>query len=688
MAQVTFKTKDIRNVCMLGHGHSGKTSLCEGMLFKAGVIDRTGKIADGNTVSDFDSEEIKRQISINASVLNLVWDDTKINVLDTPGYFDFAGEQIESAAVCGSAVIVVSGKSGVSAGTEKAWTLAKDKAKIIFVNKVDDVKADYYKVIMQLDSKFGKAIAPFTYPIKDGDKFKGFVDIIRMKAKIFGDDGTSEYVDIPADYTETANKSREMLNEAVAEVSEELMQKYFDGIDFTEDEIRTALKTGIKDGTVVPVLCGSVNLGIGIARLMDIIVKYFPAPDEFDSIYGTDKDGEIKEIICSPQSPVVLRIFKTVVDNYVGKMSYFKVLSGILKPDVTLFNANKGESEKLAKIYTVLGKKQTEVPYLEAGDIGAVTKLQFASTGDTLCDAKQIVKAPEIEFCEPVMSLAVVPKAKGDEEKINSCLNKIREEDPTFKVKQNNITHQTIISGTGEMHINVIVSKLKNKFGVDVSLTEPKIEYKEAIRKKVKAEGKHKKQSGGHGQYGHVWIEFEPSDTDGLVFEEKVFGGSVPKNFFPAVEKGIKESMQHGTLAGFPISGLKATLLDGSYHPVDSSEMAFKTAAALAYKAAIPQANPVILEPIGILKAVVNNEYTGDVVGDINKRRGKIMGMNPIDNNITEVEANVPVSEMTKYATDLRALTNGRGTFSFKFDHYEQVPEPQAAKIIENEKNK
>lgn len=688
MAQVTFKTKDIRNVCMLGHGHSGKTSLCESMLFKAGAIDRAGKIADGNTVSDFDSEEIKRQISINASVLNLVWDDTKINILDTPGYFDFAGEQIESAAVCGSAVIVVSGKSGVSAGTEKAWALAKDKAKIIFVNKVDDVKADYYKVIMQLDSKFGKAIAPFTYPIKDGDKFKGFVDIIKMKAKIFTDDGTSQYVDIPADYTETANKSREMLNEAVAEVSEELMQKYFDGIDFTEDEIRTALKTGIKDGTVVPVLCGSVNLGIGIARLMDIIVKYFPAPDEFDSLYGTDKDGEIKEIVCSSQNPVVLRIFKTVVDSYVGKMSYFKVLSGILKPDVTLFNANKGENEKLTKIYTVFGKKQTEVPYLEAGDIGAVTKLQFASTSDTLCDAKQIIKAPEIEFCEPVMSLAVVPKAKGDEEKINSCLNKIREEDPTFKVKQNNITHQTIISGTGEMHINVIVSKLKNKFGVDVSLTEPKIEYKEAIRKKVKAEGKHKKQSGGHGQYGHVWIEFEPSDTDGLVFEEKVFGGSVPKNFFPAVEKGIKESMQHGTLAGFPISGLKATLLDGSYHPVDSSEMAFKTAAALAYKAAIPQANPVILEPIGILKAAVNNEYTGDVVGDINKRRGKIMGMNPIDSNITEVEANVPVSEMTKYATDLRALTNGRGTFSFKFDHYEQVPEPQAAKIIENEKNK
>jgi len=681
-------TKDIRNVCLISHGNAGKTSLVEAMLYNGKLIDRFGRIEDGNTVSDYDAEEIKRKISINTSLISFDWNDKKMNILDTPGFFDFVGEQIEAASVCENCVITVSGKSGVSAGTEKAWNLAEkyNLGKIIFVNKLDDIKSDYIKVIEQLNDVFGKSIAPFTFPIKDGDFFIGFVDVIKMKAKMFtGPEAT--YEEIPAQYMEMAERSREILNEAIAECSEELMEKFFAGEDFTEEEIKTAIKTGIRNGIVTPVICGSTLLRIGITHVLSLISDYLFAPDDAEAEIAKDvKTGEEKEIECKSDGPAVLKVFKTVVDNYVGKMTFFKVVSGKITPDTTLYNSTKGENEKIGKIFTLRGKKQIEVSCLEAGDIGVAAKLSVTETGDTLCDPKSPVIIDAIEFPEPVLSMAIAPKAKGDEEKISQGLSKLMDEDKTFNLKSNKETGESIISGLGEQHINVICSKLLSKFGVDVVLKEPKIAYRETIRKKVKVEGKHKKQSGGHGQYGHVWIEFEPCESEDLVFEEKVFGGSVPKNYFPAVEKGLRESMAKGVLAGYPVINLKATLLDGSYHPVDSSEMAFKTAASIAYKAGLEQANPVILEPFGMLKCQVRNEYTGDVTGDINKRRGRILGMNPLENNETEIEAFIPCSEMTKYATDLRAMTNGRGSFSFKLDHYEEVPAHLVDKIKEDAK--
>ena len=682
-------TENIRNMCILAHSNAGKTSLVEAMLHKAGVIDRIGTREEGNTVSDFDPEEIKRKISLNTSVIPIEWNGAKINLLDTPGTPDFIGEQLEGASVCGSALIVVSGKSGVSAGTEKAWNIAKTKAKIVFINKLDDVKADYAKVVEELNASFGRAIAPFTFPIKEGETLTGFVDVIKMRAKMFSPDGdTHKYEEVPDAFKEIAERSRDLLLEAVAEVSDEYMEKYFAGEEFTEEEIRKALKIGIKDGTVVPVICGSVNAKIGITHLLNTIADYMPAPNEFTYIEGENKKtGAIEEIVCDSTKKTVLHVFKTVVDNYVGKLSYFKVLSGKITPDTLLINPAQGKEEKIGKIYELRGKKQTEVKELCAGDIGATAKLTVTETGDTLCDPSFPVAIGAISFPKPVLSLAIEPKAKGDEEKISASLTKLASEDKTFTLERNHETHESVISGVGEQHINVICSKLESKFGVSVNLKEPKTPYREAIKSKVRVEGKHKKQSGGHGQYGHVWIEFEPAhDAPELVFEEKVVGGAVPKNFFPAVEKGLRDAMKEGVLAGYPMVNLKATLVDGSYHAVDSSEMAFKTAASIAYKEGLPKANPVILEPVGTAKVLVPNNYTGDVVGDLNKRRGRILGMNPIDNINTEVEAIVPASEMKRYATDLRALTNGRGSFSYEITNYEEAPAVVAEKVIQEAK--
>lgn len=682
-----ISTDKIKNVCLLSHGNAGKTTLCEAMLFETKAIERKGNIMDGNTVSDYDAEEIKRQNSINSSIIPIMWKDHKINIIDAPGYFDFVGEQIQAVTAADSAVIVVSGKSGVSAGTEKAWEMAKahNIPVMFFINKMDSPKADYEKVINQLKETFGKSIAPFTYPVKKDDKFTGYIDIVTMQQKDFTEKDPV-YKEIPADMADLANSGRDMLLEAVAEVSEEMMEKYFNGEEFTDEEIRVSIKHGIKQGTLVPVICGSATEQIGIHRLIHLLYDKMPSPAESEPAVCTDGNGEIVEVKAESSGSVCLQVFKTVVDNYVGKMSVFKVLSGTVKKDDTLLNVNKGESEKIAKLYTLCGKKQTEVTHLEAGDIGATTKLICTDTGDTLCSAKNPLKAEEIAFPKPVLSMAIVPKAKGDEEKISAGLSKLMEEDRTFKLTQNKETKQTIISGTGEQHLAIITGKLAAKFGTSVNLIAPRVAYREAIKKKVKVEGKHKKQSGGHGQYGHVWIEFEPCESDGLVFEEKVFGGSVPKNYFPAVEKGLQECMKQGVIAGYPMVNLKATLLDGSYHPVDSSEMAFKTAAAIAYKTGLAQADPILLEPVGVLKAIAKNAYTGDIVGDINKRRGRILGMNPVGADITEVVAEVPESEMTGYATDLRAITNGRGSFDFEFDHYEETPRMLYDKIIEEAK--
>ena len=676
--------EDIRNIAVMGHGKCGKTLLTEAMLFNAGEINRLGTIADGTTVSDYDSEEVKRQCSINTSIAPIEWKDMKYNIIDTPGYFDFAGDVKAGIRAADSALIVLSGRSGVSVGTEHAFKYAKNKGVPImfFVNKIDDKRGNYQRTLEEMKEVFGKAITPFVYPIREDDEFKGFVDIVDMTARRY--EGT-ERVDIPVPegMAEVIAPLREMIMEAIAETDEALLVKYFNGEEFTFDEIKQAIRKGVKDGSIYPVYCGSGQDNIGVRSLMDGIGKYLPAPSEIEEVGRKADTAEPIELVQSETETTAAVVFKTIADPYVGKMSMFRVYSGEIKADSTLFNPNKGENERIGKLYTICGKKQVEVSSVKAGDIGCVTKLEYTKTGDTLCDKNKNIILTGIEFAAPVLSMAVTPESSGDEEKIISGLTKLTDEDPTFTVTNNVETKQTLINGQGDQHIDVIVSKLKNKYGVNVVLEEPITPYRETITKTVEVEGKHKKQSGGHGQYGHVKIEFTPGLTEELIFEEKVFGGSVPKNYFPAVEKGLRDSCAKGVLAGYPVVNLKATLLDGSYHPVDSSEMAFKTAASIAYKEGLKQAGPVILEPIGYLKSYVPENIMGDVIGDINKRRGRIMGMGESDvQGLNLVEAEVPMSEMHKYATDLRAMSGGRGSFTFEFVRYERAPMEVANKII------
>ncbi len=673
----------------MGHGKCGKTTLTEAMLVNAGETKRLGSVADGTTVTDYDSEEIKRKFSINTAVAPLNWKGMKYNIIDTPGYFDFAGDVKAGVRAADSALVVLSGRSGVSVGTEQVYKYAKTKdiPIMFFVNKIDDNRASYEKTLEEMKAVFGKAVTPFVYPIREGDEFKGFVDIVDMTARRY--EG-KERVDIPVPegMAEVVAPLREMIMEAVASTDEELMVKYFNEEEFTFDEIKQAIRKGVKDGSIYPVYCGSGQDNIGVRSLMDGIGKYLPSPSEIKEVGRKRDNAEPVELVQSETETTAAVVFKTIADPYVGKMSIFRVYSGEIKADSTYYNPNKGESERIGKVYTLCGKKQTEVKSVKAGDIGCVTKLEFTKTGDTLCDKNKDIILTGIEFPPPVLSMAVKPAAKGDEEKIISGLTKLMDEDPTFTVTNNAETKQTLINGQGEQHIDVIVSKLKNKYGVNVILEEPITPYRETITKTAVVEGKHKKQSGGHGQYGHVKIEFSPGLTEELMFEEKVFGGSVPKNYFPAIEKGLQESCAKGVLAGYPVVNLKATLLDGSYHPVDSSEMAFKTAASIAYKEGLKQAGPVILEPIGYLKSYVPENIMGDVIGDINKRRGRIMGMGESDKEgLNLVEAEVPMSEMHKYATDLRAMSGGRGTFTFEFVRYEQAPMDVANKIIASSKD-
>ncbi len=679
-----YETSNIKNFCLLGHGNSGKTSLAEAMLLTAGNIDRLGRTQDGNTVMDFDPEEIKRKFSISTSLAACEWNGVKFNILDTPGYFDFVGEVQQALRVSDAAIIVLSGKSGLTVGAEKAWKYCEDHniPKMIFINKVDDERVNYSEVLQQLKDKYGKKIAPFQLPIREGDKITGFVNIVEKEARKF-DGNRTVTAEMPEGIEDELEPLREMINEAVAEQSEELMEKYFSGEEFTLPEMYSSLREGVALGDIVPVLCGSALNKLGISSLMNAIHAYFPAPNAKDEfIIAKKKDGSDSRLKVDSSDPLSALVFKTVADPYVGKLSYFKVFSGIMTPDTTVYNMNQDTNEKIGKIYVMQGKKQIEVSRLNAGDIGTTTKLTKTKTADTLSSLNNPLQLDGIEFSKPNMSLAVVPKNKGDEEKIAQGLIKLMDEDKTFVLENNKETHQQILKGLGDQHIDVIVSKLKNKFGVDISFEAPKVPYREAIRKKVKVEGKHKKQSGGHGQYGHVWIEFEPTDQEGLVFEEKIFGGSVPKGYFPAVEKGLQESMQHGVLGGFPMVGLKATLVDGSYHDVDSSEMAFKIAANLAYKAGMEQASPVILEPIGHLKVYVPDGYTGDIIGDINKRRGQMLGMEPVGDGITMIEGEVPMAEMHSYSSDLRSMTQARGNFEFEFDRYQEAPANIIEKII------
>lgn len=682
-----YESSKIKNFCLLGHGNSGKTSLAEAMLYTAGSIERMGRTQDGNTVMDFDPEEIKRKFSISTAVATCDWSGTKFNIIDTPGYFDFVGEVQEGVRVADAALIVLSGKSGLTVGAEKAWKYAEDAGipKMIFINKVDDERVNYYGVLEQLREKYGKRIAPFQVPIREGDTITGFVNVVEGEARKFDGNRTITAA-MPEGMDEEIAPVREMINEAVAESSEELMEKYFAGEPFTPEETYAALRAGVAAGDIVPVLCGSAYNKLGISSLMNAIGAYFPASDASEEFFIAKKaDGSDARRKVSVNDPLAALVFKTVADPYVGRLSYFKVYSGIMTPDTTVYNSVTESNERIGKIYALVGKKQVEVEKLNAGDIGAVTKLANTGTGDTLCSVTDRVVIDGIDFAKPNTALAAVPKAKGDEDKISQGLSKLTDEDKTFEIENNSETHQTLIRGMGEQHIDILVSKLKNKFGVEVSLTEPKVAYRETIRGKVKVEGKHKKQSGGHGQYGHVWIEFEPCDSDSLVFEEKVFGGAVPKNYFPAVEKGLQESMKHGVIAGYPVVGVKATLLDGSYHPVDSSEMAFKTAASLAFKAGMEQAKPILLEPIGHLNVYVPDSYTGDIIGDINKRRGQMLGMTPQGDGITLIEGEVPMSEMNSYSSDLRSMTQAKGSFEFAFERYQEAP-PQVAEKVAAEK--
>ncbi len=677
----------IRNIALTGHSDSGKTSLAEALLFKAGASDRLGKTSEGNTICDFDPEEIKRKVSVCTAVAPFAWGSTKINLIDTPGLFDFAGEAAQGVRAAESLLIAVSGKSGVDVGTEKAYKMAKDlsKATLFFVSKLDVEHSDFYKVFEELKSTFGPSVCPIVVPYVEDQQVKCYINLIDMKAYTYDDKGEAHEVDMP-DFGHRLDGLTAAVSEAVAETDESLFEKYFSGEKFTRDEIIRGVHTGVTNGSISPVLCGcSTNLQ-GIDMLLDCIVDLLPSPWEKGAEVAVDAEGEPVEVPCTDEAPLAAYVFKTIADPFVGKLSYVKVISGKLAADSAPINSRTGQPERLGKIIYIRGKKQEDTAYITAGDIGAVTKLAATETGDALCDPKKVLSFDPIHFPHPCLTMAIKAEAKGDEAKIASALQRLMEEDPTLAYENNAETHQQLISGLGEQHLDVLVSKLKNKFGVSVSLEVPRVAYRETIRKKVKVQGKHKKQSGGHGQFGDVWVEFEPTVGDDLVFEEKVFGGAVPKSFFPAVEKGLQDCVKHGVLAGYPVVGLKATLVDGSYHPVDSSEMSFKMAASLAYKAGMPQASPVLLEPIGNLKVYVPDSNTGDIIGDLNKRRGRVLGMNPATDGLQEIEADVPMSEMSDFATAIRSMTQGRGYFTLEFARYEQLPSNLEAKVIEEAK--
>ena len=684
---MAYPIEKIRNICLLGHGGDGKTSLVESLLYRTGGTDRLGKIAEGNTVSDYDPEEIKRQISIQASLAPVEYEDHILNFIDTPGFFDFDGEVAQALRVADCGVIVVAAKSGCAVGTEKAWKrLSKTGLpRFFYISKIDEENADYEKAYQSLRDAFGISVTPFVIPLMEGGKPTGVINLINRKA--FKAEGkVTVEVPVPEGQKDQIETLRGALMESVAETSEELMDKFFEGEEFTKEELLTGLRSGIRDGSLAPVVCGSALTGVGTMQLLYTLVNFAPNPGEVRSEHGVDGDDNPVELKYDPNGKPVALVFKTVADQY-GRFSFFKVISGKITTDMLLQNTNTETQEKMGHIYIVKGKKNIEVKEIGCGDIGAVSKLNNTKTGDTLCDPSLNIKLDGIHYAEPCYSRAILAKAKGGEEKIAAGLTRLKDEDPTFTVVNDPETKQMVISGAGDIHIDVLCSKLKSKFGVEVELSDPKVAYRETIRKKVTLiEGNHKKQSGGHGQYGNVKMNFEPIPGDGFEFAEEVFGGSVPKNFFPAVEKGIREAMEHGVLAGFPMVGMKATLVDGKYHPVDSNELSFKMAARLAYKAGIPQASPVILEPVGSLKVYIPDSYMGDIIGDLNKRRGRVMGMNPAEDGLQLVEAEVPMSEVADYAITLRSMTQGRGSFSVKFERYEAVPPEVQEKIIADAK--
>lgn len=689
----SYTIENLRNVGLIGHGGAGKTSLIEALLFHTGNTDRLGKVEEGTTVSDFDPEEKKRGISLSASIAPIEFNNTKINLVDIPGYFDFSGELIQGMRSVDVATIVVSGVSGVKVGTEKAWEYC-NKIKLprtFFINKLDRENSSYDRTLAQLKEKFGISVVPVQYPIGIEDEFKGVINVISKKARIHNSKtGEIMEVDVPEELLEKIDDCKRMIMEAVAETNEELLDKYFSEGELSDEEIYHGLIEGCATGDIAPVMCGSALKVIGMRCFLEDVVECFPSPKYSIPQKALNvKDNEEVFIGLDEDKPFSALVFKTIADPFVGKISLFRVITGKLTNEITVVNSNKDKTEKLANIFFMRGKNQIPTKEVIAGDIAAVAKLQYTETGDTLCDINNKIIYDKMNFPKPNISMAVLPKSKGDEDKISASLQKLLEEDPTFTVTRDTENAETIISGVGETHLEVIASKLKNKFGAEVILRTPKVPYRETIKGIADVQGKHKKQSGGHGQYGDVKIKFEPRKDGGidLEFVDNVVGGVVPRNFIPAVEKGLRECMDKGVLAGYPVVSLRATLHDGSYHPVDSSEMAFKMATSIAFKKGLEQAKPILLEPIMKVEICVPDEYMGDIIGDINKRRGRVLGMEQ-EGNLQKVNAEVPLAEMFKYTTDLRSMTQARGSFTSEFERYEEVPESEVKKIIEdNSKN-
>lgn len=677
-----YGTEQIRNVVLLGHGGAGKTTVAEALALLTGVTKRMGKVPDGNTISDYDKEEIKRQFSISTTLIPLEYEGEdgpiKINLLDTPGFFDFVGEVEEAISVADAAIIVVNCKAGIEPGTERAWEMCEkyNLPRLIFVTNMDDDHASYRELVVKLETKFGRKIAPFQLPIRENEKFVGFVNVVKMGGRRFTNLSDYEECEIPDYVQKNLTIARDALIEAVAETSEEYMERYFLGEEFTQEEISTALRTHVIEGDIVPVMMGSGINCQGFKVLLQAIDKYFPSPDHFECIGVDVSTGERFTAKYNDDVSLSARVFKTIVDPFIGKYSLMKICTGTLKGDTIVYNVNKDTEEKIGKLYILRGKDQIEVQELRAGDIGAVAKLTVTQTGDTMAVRTAPIVYHKPQTSTPYTYMAYKAANKGEDDKVSTALAKMMEEDLTLKVVNDAENRQALLYGIGDQQLDVVISKLQSRYKVDVILSPPKFAFRETLRKKVKVQGKHKKQSGGHGQYGDVIMEFEPSGDleTPYVFEEKIFGGSVPRNYFPAVEKGLQECVLKGPLAGYPVVGLKATLLDGSYHPVDSSEMAFKMATILAFKQGFMEANPVLLEPIASLKVTVPDKFTGDVMGDLNRRRGRVLGMNSNHNGKQVIEADIPMSELFGYNTDLRSMTGGLGDYSYEFSRYEQAP--------------
>ena len=686
-----YRTDEIRNVVLLGHGGSGKTSLAEAMAYVSGATNRMGKITDGNTISDFDKEEQKREFSISTSLIPIEWEKAKINILDTPGYFDFVGEVEEAVSAADAAVIVVSGKAGVEVGTEKAWELC-DKYKLprmVYVTEMDVDDASFRQVVQDLTDRYGKVIAPHFQPIRENEKLVGYVTVIKNAARRYTGVGQREECEIPEYCKPNLEIYRDKLLEAVAETSEAFMERYFDGDEFSVEEIRSAMRTEVMDGDIVPVAMGSNIQAQGVANLLSDIVRFFPSPDNRSCAGINRKTNEIFEGNYDFAKAKSAYVFKTMVDPFIGKYSFIKVCSGVLKGDDSLYNGDSDAEAKLGKIYTRVGNKPTEVSELFAGDIGAIAKLANTKTGDTLSTKNTPVMYGKTEYSKPYTYMKYICNNKGDEDKVSQALQKMMAEDVTLKTVNDSENRQTLLYGMGDQHLEITASKLATRYKCEIKLETPKVAFRETIKKKSDVDSKYKKQSGGHGQYGHVKMRFEASGDleTPYVFEEEVVGGAVPKNYFPAVEKGLQEAVVKGPLAGYPVVGVKAVLYDGSYHPVDSSEMAFKTATIQAFKKGFMEASPVLLEPIASLTVTVPDDYTGDVMGDLNKRRGRVLGMNPVSGGKQEIVADIPMTGLFGYCTVLRSMTGGRGVYSYEFSRYEQAPsDVQEAEISKRAK--